>query len=100
MREDSISNRLVEIEKEPSHAGLHKFLEAQKTELESEVRRPYPNYFSIIEWNIVMQFLKNRKSPGLDSMSYEIWKQLDPELVPFIVKSFSETNNSGDFDPE
>jgi hypothetical protein len=48
VREDSISNPLVEIEKEPSYVGLHEFLEAQKKELESEVRCPDPNYFSII----------------------------------------------------
>jgi len=33
-------------------------------------------------------------------MSYEKWKQLDPELVPFMVTAFSETITSGDFDPE
>ena len=90
----------MEIEKEPSYAGLHEYLEAQKTELGSEARCPDPSYFSIIEWNIVTKSLRNRKSPGPDSKSYENWKQLDPELVPFIVKSFGETNNSGDFDPE
>jgi hypothetical protein len=82
------------------YASLYEFLEAQKTELESEVRCPDPNHFSIIEWNIVMQSLKNRKSPAPDSMSYENWRQLDPELVPFMVKAFSETITSGDFDPE
>ena len=99
-REDSIANQLVEIEKEISYTGLHEYLEAQETELESEVRCPDPSYFSIIEWNIVMQSLKNRKSPGPDSMSYENWRQLDPELVPFMVKAFSEKITSGDFDPE
>jgi len=68
----------VEIEKKPSYASLHEYLEAQKIELESEVRCPDPSHFSIIEWNIVMQSQKNRKSPGPDSMSYENWRQLDP----------------------
>ena len=58
----------MEIEKEPSYAGLHEFLEAQKKELESEVPRRDPNHFSIIELNIVMQSLKNRKSPGPDQI--------------------------------
>jgi hypothetical protein len=58
----------VEIEKKPSYAGLHEFLEAQKKELESEVPRRDPNHFSIIELNIVMQSLKNRKSPGPDQI--------------------------------
>jgi hypothetical protein len=57
-REDSIANQVVEIEKEPSCAGLHEYLEAQKTALESEVRCLDPSYFSIIEWNMVMQSLK------------------------------------------
>ena len=77
-REDSIANQLVEIEKEISYTGLHEYLEAQETELESEVRCPDPSHFSIIEWSIVMQSQKNRKSPGPDSMSYENWRQLDP----------------------
>jgi hypothetical protein len=42
----------------------------------------------------------NRKIPGSDSMSYENWRQLDPELVPFMVKEFSETITSGEFDPQ
>jgi len=100
MREDSIANQLVEIEKQPWYAGQHEFLEAQKTELESDVRWPDPNYLSIMEGNLVMQSLETRKSPGPDSVSYENWRQLDPELAPFMVKAFSETITWGDFDPE
>jgi hypothetical protein len=47
-----------------------------------------------------MQSLKNRKSPGPDSNSYRNWRQLHPELVPFMVKAFSDTITSEDFDPE
>jgi hypothetical protein len=47
-----------------------------------------------------MQSLKNRKSAGADSMSYGKRRQLEPELVPFMVKSFSDSNTSGDFYPE
>jgi hypothetical protein len=84
MREDTTANEIVEIEQEPSYAGLHELMESQKKELESVVRGPDRNYFSIIEWNIVMQSLKNRRFPDRHSMSFENWKQLEPELVPFI----------------
>jgi hypothetical protein len=74
MREDSKANQLVGIQKQPSYAGLEEYLEAQKKQLESEVRCPDPNYFSIIDWNIVIQSQQNRKSPGPDSISYENWR--------------------------
>jgi len=47
-----------------------------------------------------MKFLKTRKSPGPDSMTYENWRSLDPKLTPFVVKAFSETLTSGNLDPE
>jgi hypothetical protein len=60
-REESKAKHLVEIEKDPSYAGLHECVEAQKTGLECEVRCPDPSYFSIIEWDIVVQSLKTGK---------------------------------------
>jgi hypothetical protein len=97
MRQDSIANQLIEIGNEPSYACLHEFQESQKTELESEVRCPDPSYFSIIEWNIVMPL--KPESSGPDAMPYENWRQLEPELIPFMVKAFSKTITSGNFDP-
>jgi hypothetical protein len=59
-----------------------------------------PEYFSVLDWSIVMECLKTRESSVLDSMAYDNRRSLDPKLTRFLVKAFSETLTSGNFDPE
>lgn len=99
-REESIASQLVELQTDPSYAGLDSAISSERSQVSSVTRTPDSDYFSIVEWNIVMQSLKNRKSPGPDSMTYENWRALDPKLIPFIVQAFSETFTSGKFDAE
>jgi len=70
MQEDSILNEVVEIEIDRWCADPDEYLGAQKKELKSQVHFRDWNYIFVVEWNIVMQSLKNRKSPCPDSMSY------------------------------
>ena len=99
-REDEIARQLASLASDPAYTDLEQEIQEERQTLEARARSVDPEYFSVLDWSIVMKSLKTRKSPGPDSMTYENWRSLDPKLTPFLVKAFSETLTSGNFDPE
>jgi hypothetical protein len=85
---------------DPAYTDLEQEIQEERQTLEATARSVDPEYFSVLDWSIVVKSLKTRKSSGPDSMTYEYWRSLDPKLTPFLVKAFSETLTSGNFDPE
>ena len=98
--EDEIARHLASLASDPAYTDLEQEIQEERQTLEARARSVDPEYFSVLDWSIVMKSLKTRKSPGPDSMTYENWRSLDPKLTPFLVKAFSETLTSGNFDPE
>ena len=99
-REDEIARQLASLASDSAYTDLEQEIEEERQTPEARARSVDPEYFSVLDWSIVMKSLKTRKSPGPDSMTYENWRSLDPKLTPFLVKAFSETVTSGNFDPE
>jgi hypothetical protein len=91
---------LASLASDPAYTDLEQEIQEERQTLEARARSVDPEYFSVLDWGIVMKSLKTRKSPGPDSMTYENWRSIDPKLTPFLVKAFSETLTSGSFDPE
>jgi hypothetical protein len=99
-RENEIARQLASLASDPAYTNLEQEIQKERQTLEARARSVDPEYFSVLDWSIVMKSLKTRKSPGPDSMTYENWRSLDPKLTPFLVKAFSETLTSGNLDPE
>jgi len=99
-REDEIARQLASLARDPAYTDLEQDIQEERQTLEATARSVDPEYFSLLDWSIVMEFLKTSKSPGPDSMTYENCRSLDPKLTPLLVKAFSRTLTSGSFNPE
>jgi len=99
-RAEFIASELIQFENDSAYTGFYETTALEQSELSIHTRDPNPKHFSIIEWNMAIQYLKNWKSLGPDSMTYENWKAWDPKMVPFMARAFSETFTSGRFHPE
>jgi hypothetical protein len=93
-REDEIARQLASLASDPAYTDLEQEIQEERQTLEATARSVDPEYFSVLDWSIVMKSLKTRKSPGPDWMTYENSRSLDPKLTPFLVKAFSETLTS------
>ena len=81
-REDEIAPQLASLASDPAYTHLEQEIQDERQTLETTARSVDPEYFSVLDWSIVMKSLKARKSPRPDSITYENWRSLDPKLTP------------------
>ena len=82
--EDEIARHLASLASDPVYTDLEQEFQEERQTLEAAARSENPEYFSVLDWSIVMKSLKTRKSPGPDSTKYENWRSLDPKLALFL----------------
>jgi len=83
-REDEIARQLASLASDSAYTDLEQEIEEERQTPEARARSVDPEYFSVLDWSIVL-------------MTYENWRNLEPKPTPFLVKAFSETLTNGSF---